>query len=133
MDNIEIFRLIVFNVMQNIMINFPASTSFSIDDILPADKCPENELREDYCLNTISWLQANQYIYIKSEELQGSDINWEMVFPTEKLLVLMNVKMPGSEDTFFQKVKNIGKEASVSAIQELIKELIIMGLKYGLL
>lgn len=121
MDNKEIFRFIFFNVMREIAGKFPAYANFGYEDLLPEAICPDLDERLDYCLNTMNWLQDNGYIKVIGEELPVH--GWEMVMPTEKMLALMNVEMPGRKKrTFSAAVLELGKNAAKDAIQEMMKD-----------
>lgn len=126
MENITIFQTIVFNIIKIIVSTFPASSNFEMDDILSSEICPDDEKREEYCYNTIQWLKANNFIYIRSEELSYG--SWERVFPTEKMLALMNVKLPTLDNstllTAISKIKEIGEKGASEVAQEVVKNFI---------
>lgn len=128
MDNKEIFRIILFNVIREISGKFPAYANFGYEDILPEDMCPDPDARLDYCLNAMNWLQDNGYIKVISEELPVH--GWEMVMPTEKMLTLMNFEIPGAEKrTLSDAVLELGKNATMGAIQEFMKDGLVAAAK----
>lgn len=128
MRNIEIFRLIVFNVIKEIVTVFPDYASFTIEDILPESECKDEELRDRYCRNTIEWLKANSYIEVISEELPVT--GWDMVVPTEKTLSLMSVELPSlHHKTLLSSIAEIGKAGLKDAAQEAVKDFIMAAVK----
>lgn len=128
MRNIEIFRLIVFNVVKEIVTVFPDYASFTIEDILPESECADEELRCRYCRNTIEWLKANYYIKVISEELPVT--SWDMVVPTEKTLSLMSVELPSlNQKTLLSSIAEIGKAGLKGATQDIVKDFIMAALK----
>lgn len=129
MRNIEIFHLIVFNVIKEIVTVFPDYASFEIKDILPESECPDEQLRDRYCLNTMDWLIANNYI----KTLKGSVVNgWENVVPTEKMLALMSVKLPGMNDkTILTSIGEVVSGAVKGAAQNLVEKVFIAAVELG--
>lgn len=124
MNNNEIFYLIIYKVVVEIFEKFPDDVYFGVDDLLSNEECRDEELRLKFCYNTMLWLQVNNYIIVKSPDMSPS---WGLVIPTDKLMSLMNTKLPKLKNNTFMTFLSSVKDISFSTIQQVVTELIVVG------
>lgn len=124
MENSKIFYSIVYKVVSEIFNKFPDDVYFGVDDLLSKEQCHDDELRLKFCYNTMLWLQVNKYIIVNAPDMYPS---WGLVIPTDKLMSLMNTKLPNLKNNTFMTFLNSVKDISYSTIQQVVVELIVAG------